>query len=132
MLEALAEEFGEQIGQNELRQLMHRVGQRFATANPLAACNTTPELSDAVNGVWNAIDWGFAELTDAPDHLRIVHYCAPLLAFGSNAIAWTPAFLEGTYQGWLTSIGAEGLSVVQASEFSEDASLEFRLGRNAG
>ena len=66
---------------------------------------------------------------DEADYLRIAHSCAPLQAFGSAALNWTPAFLEGVYQTWLSALGAEGLSVVQASEFDEYATIEFRLGR---
>jgi hypothetical protein len=60
-----------------------------------------------------------------------VHYCAPLPAFGASALAWTPAFLEGAYQQWLAALGAEGLAIGQASEFGDDAAIEFRLARVA-
>jgi hypothetical protein len=129
VLLALAEEFEAQIGHDELRQLMHRVGQRFAAANPLSDCATTAELAGELNARWNETDWGFVELTDEPEYLRIVHHCAPLLAFGPAALAWTPAFLEGAYQGWLSELGAQGLRVAQAGEFDAEASVEFRLGR---
>ena len=42
VLVALAEEFDTQIGRDELRQLMQRVGRRFAAAHPLPSCGTTP------------------------------------------------------------------------------------------
>jgi hypothetical protein len=42
LLAALADEFEAQIGRNELRQLMHRVGSRFAQAHPLPARSPTP------------------------------------------------------------------------------------------
>jgi hypothetical protein len=129
VLLALAEEFEAQIGHDELRQLMHRVGQRFAAAHPLGDCATTAELAGALNACWQHTDWGFVELTDEPEYLRIVHHCAPLLAFGPTALAWTPAFLEGSYQGWLSELGAQGLRVAQAGEFDANASVEFRLGR---
>jgi hypothetical protein len=129
-LSALAEEFDTQIGQAELRQLMARVGRRFAASHVLPTCHTTPELANAINAVWNQSDWGFVELSDEPDALRIVHFCAPLLAFGPNALTWTPAFLEGVYQGWLSELGADGLAVMQSGDFDESASVEFRLGRS--
>jgi hypothetical protein len=129
MLTALAEEFETQIGQDELRQLMYRVGVRFATAHPLPPCGSTADLAHALNARWLEADWGYVELADEADYLRIVHSCAPLQAFGVNALNWTPAFLEGVYQTWLSSLGAEGLSVVQASAFDEYATVEYRLGR---
>jgi len=127
VLTALAAEFETQLGPDELRQLMYRVGSRFALAHPLPACGSTLDLADALNAQWQAADWGFVELADEAQYLRIVHYCAPLLAFGSEALAWTPAFLQGVYQTWLAALGAEGLSVVQTSDFTEDAAVEFRL-----
>ena len=129
LLTALAEEFEAQIGQGELRQLMYRVGCRFAAAHPLPPCASTADLADALNARWQEADWGYVELVDEADYLRISHSCAPLQAFGSTALAWTPAFLEGVYQTWLSALGAEGLSVAQASEFDEYATIEFRLGR---
>jgi hypothetical protein len=129
LLTALAEEFEAQIGQGELRQLMYRVGCRFAAAHPLPPCASTADLADALNARWQEADWGYVELVDEADYLRISHSCAPLQAFGSAALAWTPAFLEGVYQTWLSALGAEGLSVAQASEFDEYATIEFRLGR---
>ena len=129
LLTALAEEFEAQIGQEELRQLMYRVGCRFAAAHPLPPCASTADLADALNSRWQEADWGYVELVDEADYLRIAHSCAPLQAFGSAALAWTPAFLEGVYQTWLSALGAEGLSVAQASEFDEYATIEFRLGR---
>ncbi|MGF6535244.1 hypothetical protein P3T20_006062 [Paraburkholderia sp. GAS206C] len=129
LLTALAEEFEAQIGQGELRQLMYRVGCRFAAAHPLPPCSSTADLAEAFNARWQEADWGYVDLSDEPDYLRIAHSCAPLHAFGSAALGWTPAFLEGVYQTWLSALGAEGLSVAQASEFDEHATIEFRLGR---
>lgn len=131
LLAALADEFEAQIGRTELRQLMHRVGSRFAAARPLPPCQSTAELADALNTLWRDSDWGFVELADERDHLSIVHYCAPLPAFGESALAWTPAFLEGAYQHWLAALGAQGLAIRQASEFGDDAAIEFRLARAA-
>lgn len=130
MLSALASEFEAQIGHDELRQLMHRVGSRFAAAHPLPECASTAELEQALNLYWHEMDWGYVELADEAEALRIVHYCAPLQAFGDAALAWTPAFLEGVYQTWMCALGAQGLSVAQTSAFGADSALEFRLGRH--
>lgn len=130
MLTALASEFEAQIGQDELRQLMYRVGCRFASAHSLPPCASTADLADALNAQWQQGHWGYVDLSDEPDSLRITHYCAPLMAFGSAALAWTPAFLEGAYQTWLSALGAQGLSLVQTTEFGEDTAIEFRLIRH--
>jgi hypothetical protein len=64
LLTALAEEFEAQIGQDELRQLMYRVGCRFALAHPLPPCNSTDDLALALNARWQETDWGYVELVD--------------------------------------------------------------------
>lgn len=130
VLTALAAEFETQLGPEELRQLMNRVGSRFALAHELPPCASTSELSEAFNASWRETDWGFVELSDEAEYLRIVHYCAPLQAFGNDALTWTPAFLQGVYQTWLAALGAQGLSVEQASGFTDEAAVEFRLGRH--
>jgi hypothetical protein len=128
-LTALAAEFESQISTEELRQLMHKIGSRFAAATPLAPCESTADLADALNVRWNESQWGYVELDDESHYLRIVHYCAPLAAFGKEALKWTPAFLEGAYQAWLGTLGAEGLSVEQATEMDERGAIEFRVAR---
>jgi hypothetical protein len=110
------------------RGLLTALAEEFA-AHPLPPCDSTADLADALNARWQEADWGYVELVDEADYLRIAHCCAPLQAFGSAALAWTPAFLEGVYQTWLRALGADGLSVAQASEFDEYATIEFRLGR---
>lgn len=132
MLTALATEFEAQIGPAELRQLMHRVGCRFAATNALPACASTADLTTALNRYWREMDWGYVVLSDEPDSLCIVHYCAPLQAFGDAALSWTPALLEGVYQTWLSALGAQGLSVAQTSTYGQDAAIEFRLARHPG
>jgi hypothetical protein len=129
VLAALAEEFESQISPGELRQLMFRIGERFANAHPLGPCATTAALAAALNTCWHTVQWGYVELADEAQSLRIVHHCAPLLAFGASALRWTPAFLEGAYQTWLSTLGATGLVVTQTSEFGDDASIEFHLAR---
>jgi len=129
-LAALAEEFQTQLGADELRQLMARIGQRFGATHQLPPCESTAQLAEAFNLIWHDSDWGFVELIEEADGLRIIHYCAPLTAFGPSALAWTPGFLQGVYEHWLSELGAEGLSVQQTSEFDDHAAIEFRLGRN--
>jgi hypothetical protein len=131
VLAALADEFEAQIGRNELRQLMNRIGRRFAEAHPLPACESVADLVDSLNALWRETDWGFVSLAEEPEYLSITHYCAPLRAFGASALAWTPAFLEGAYQHWLGALGADGLAVKQSGEFDEHSAVEFRLARGA-
>lgn len=131
LLRALAAEFEAQLSHDELRQLMFRIGQRFAAEHPLPVCESTADLARALNAHWASIQWGYVELADGQDHLRIVHYGAPLRAFGGEALAWTPAFLQGSYQAWLEGMGATQLSVVQAGAPEDGFVVEFHLARAA-
>lgn len=126
---ALAAEFESQLSRDELRQLMFRIGTRFAASHALPPCESTGELAQALNAQWAAMQWGYVELDDAGDYLRVLHYGAPLAAFGGDALAWSPAFLQGCYQTWLDAMGAADLSVVQASAPEEGFVVEFHLAR---
>ncbi|RQS48337.1 cellulose biosynthesis protein BcsD [Burkholderia sp. Bp8986] len=128
-LEALAGEFTDQLDRDELRQLMARIGMRFAAAHPLGPCESTDDLADALNARWRDMQWGYAELSDEHDFLRIVHYAAPLRAFGDGCLAWSSAFLEGAYQGWFDSVGATGLRVTQDVAPPDDSRIELRVAR---
>ncbi|RKP47840.1 cellulose synthase [Pararobbsia silviterrae] len=107
MLRALADEFDTQLGVPELRALMSRIGARFARAKPLGPCATLDDVELALNRVWAALDWGWAEIADLSEHLSVRHFCAPLEgAFGANGAVWASAFLEGVYQRWFADLGA--------------------------
>jgi hypothetical protein len=130
-LRSLAAEFEAQLSHDELRQLMFRIGERFATEHRLPTCESTADLERALNAQWSAIQWGCVELADEGDYLRIVHYGSPLVAFGNGALAWAPAFLQGSYQAWLDAMGASPLTVVQASAPEGVFAVEFHLARAA-
>lgn len=129
LLRALAAEFESQLSRDELRELMFRIGARFAAAHPLPPCESTAGLAVAINARWSAIQWGCVELADAGESLRITHYGAPLAAFGGDALAWSPAFLQGAYQTWLDAMGAADLAVVQTGAPEDGFVVAFQLAR---
>jgi hypothetical protein len=130
-LSALAQEFEAQLDTAQLRQLMVRVGERFAAAHAVGACASLDAFSAALNAIWRDLDWGFVDVVETADHLAILHFCAPLAAFGENSHVWPPGFLEGAYQHWLTELGAgSGLTLSQVPN-EYPLMLEFRLA-NAG
>ncbi|TKC81507.1 cellulose synthase [Trinickia terrae] len=126
-LTALAEEFDAQLDAAQLRQLMARVGERFAAAHAIEACDSLDTLAAALNAIWSRLDWGFVDLVETDDHLAIQHFCAPLAAFGPNAHAWTPGFLEGAYQYWLRELGAGSELTLTQLRVENPLALEFRL-----
>jgi hypothetical protein len=107
VLRAMADEFDTQLGVSELRALMSRIGDRFASAKALGDCATLDDLELAINRVWSALDWGWTEIADLSEYLAVRHFCAPLDgAFGTKAAVWASAFLEGAYQRWFFDLGA--------------------------
>jgi hypothetical protein len=131
-LRAQAEEFRDHLSAAELRGLMHRIGLRFASLHTLPPCASIAALRDAMNGVWQALDWGLVELEDQDAAaLLIEHICSPLsAAFGESHLDWTPAFLEGVYQGWMSAAGAgETLQVRLQHADPRTGSLRFAFSK---
>ncbi|MGI4903545.1 MAG: cellulose biosynthesis protein BcsD [Janthinobacterium lividum] len=131
-LGALGEEFENQLDLPELRALMARIGERFAPRSALGTCETLDELEAEINRIWFGLDWGWVAITDHGDHLGIAHYCAPLLTgFGGRSAAWIPAFLEGVYQHWFSTLGIDpALRVREDAQINPDAGiLAFKLAR---
>lgn len=106
-LGALAQELCTRIEPDQARALMRRLGASVARQAPLPALELLPDLESAMNTVWSGMNWGWVELTDTDDALRIMHHCAPLeAAFGTDSRHWSPAVLEGAYEQWLRAAGA--------------------------
>jgi hypothetical protein len=129
-LSSMAEEFEEQLGTPDLRSLMSKIGERFARATTLPACETLDQLVDAINGIWGMLDWGLVSIGDDADYLSILHANAPLsAAFGPKALSWTPAFLEGVYQHWFSVLGIDPALRVREFAGAHEGMFEFRLSR---
>ncbi len=127
----MAQEFSAQLPETDLRLLMQRIGARFADLAPVSNCQSIADLQTAISGIWMEQDWGWVTLEEKDDHLSIRHNCAPIkAAFGTDSLAWTPAFLEGAYQRWFHQMGAgQILDVKQSSDADTLGCVEFRLSR---
>ncbi len=133
-LAAFAGEFGEQIPVGELRVLMARLGKSMAENMPMPAGNTIAELAESINDVWFEMNWGRVDLVEKEDGLFVEHHLAPLQgAFGDEALAWSPAILEGIYAHWFSAMGASSaLQLTQVEPVLPDSLLiVFRFGRAA-
>lgn len=129
-LQALADEFTQVLSTEELHELMARVGVRFATAHPLEACHTLPELQRGMTGVWRDADWGWVTLEQRQDQLSITHHCAPLLsAMDESNAHWSLGFLQGAYQQWFDAAGAGSLRVAAGEPLDSWGSATFSLSR---
>lgn len=127
-LQAMAAEFSGALPSDELRDLMHRIGMKFALQNPLPACETLTALQDAMSALWNPIDWGWVSLVQDSRCLTIHHQCAPLTsAFGADQGDWMHGFLQGAYQQWFDAAGAHHLRVGSAMAADAWGSVKFEL-----
>lgn len=131
-LRAFASEFGQQIPVAELRILMARLGRSMAEEISLPAGDTIAALEESMNAIWSGMDWGWVSLVEHDDGLFVEHRLAPLqLAFGDEALTWSPAILEGIYAHWFAAMGAgSALQLTQVEPANSDACvIVFRFGR---
>lgn len=127
-LRALSDEFGSALPSDELRDLMHRIGMKFAAQNPLPPCETLTLLQEEMTDFWDQIDWGWVSLAQDARCLNIDHHCAPLAsAFGTDQGDWIHGFLQGVYQQWFDSAGAQRLRVSPAVAADAWGSVRFEL-----
>lgn len=104
-LHAMVAEFEEALPTEELRLLMHRIGERFAHQHALPPCRTVEALQATINDLWARMGWGRVEFTEQYAKVAIMHFDAPISShFGSRA-TWGACFLEGAYQAWLVRCG---------------------------
>lgn len=133
-LNAFAGEFGQQIPVAELRVLMSRLGVSMAQNMIAPAGVTMAELEQSINDIWFEMSWGWVSLIEKDSGLYIEHHVSPLQsAFGADALAWTPAILEGIYAHWFAMLGAgSDLQLTQFEPAQPDSMvIVFRFGRAA-
>lgn len=129
-LQALSAEFTQVLSNDELRELMFRVGERFASAHPLGPCTTLSDLQQSMTDVWRSMDWGWVVLAQQKEQLSIVHCCAPLLAgMDKSNVDWSLGFLQGAYQKWFDAAGAGSLRVAPGESTDPWGSASFFLSR---
>lgn len=113
LLAILGEELGQMLDPSTMVHLLNTVGRQFADAMPLPACVSLADLQKAVNATWARLDWGWAQLSDEGNALRISHGAYPVPVRAGTAPvtpAWIALILEGTYSRWQEQLGAAGLS----------------------
>lgn len=127
-LAAMGAEFASALPVQDLATLMARIGLRFAAEHPLAACDTVAGLQQEMNRVWESLEWGWAELGQSGEGMEVTHRLSPLTsAFGEAQMPWACGFLQGVYQHWFTTAGAQGLQVDVMAVPDALGSLRLRL-----
>ena len=108
-LSELVSEFYDQVDGDVAESFLQRVGGRMAQALPLPPCNSLEEAAAALNRILDDIDWGWADIEEVGNHIRIVHGAYPVVPMYQNAPeAWVIPVLEGAYTSWFRSLGGPG------------------------
>lgn len=131
-LKVFAAEISREAPAEELRGLMRRLGRAMAGVLNLDAAESLGDFERVANDYWQEMGWGWVQLVEQPDHLLVQHYGAPLrVAFGDEALAWTPALLEGLYEEWLRSLGApESLRLRQHDVSGDGLLMQYQLAKS--
>ncbi|MFZ6814257.1 cellulose biosynthesis protein BcsD [Undibacterium sp. Rencai35W] len=107
-LGAFSTEFSAQGDVQDLRAFMFKLGLRMAASFKLEGGATMRTLEASMNKIWCDLNWGWVQLNEEADSLIIEHNASPIkLAFGEQALEWSPALLEGVYTHWFESLGVD-------------------------
>ena len=132
-LSELVSEFYDQVDGDLAESFFRRVGARLAQALPLPPCNSLEEVAAGLNRILDQIDWGWVEVEEAGNHIRIAHGAYPIVPMYQNAPeAWLLPVLEGAYTEWFRGLGGPGELRARATAKPESpfVPIELLYGRN--
>ncbi|MFZ6723758.1 cellulose biosynthesis protein BcsD [Undibacterium sp. Ji49W] len=124
-LAAFAAEFASKGEPKDLRVFMHQLGRTMASGFNVADGSSLQALEACMNRVWSEMNWGWVQLVEEADALVVAHHASPLkVAFGEEALNWSPALLEGMYAQWFETLGMDkSLRLSQRDGVFEDGQL---------
>lgn len=127
-LSVLSQALADQLTPVEYRHFLSRLGERFASEQPLAAVEGLPALEQAINAKWQSMHWGYAQLSDRGGALVVVHRACPLPAALQADASVVGGFLEGVYRVWLAAAGAPSeLTLTQLPDAGVPMHMAFEL-----
>ena len=107
-LSEMVSEFYDQVDGELALNFFQRVGARLAQALPLGPCSSLEEVAAGINRILDQIDWGWVEIQETGNHIRISHGAYPIVPMYQNAPeAWLLPVLEGAYTEWFRSLGGQ-------------------------
>ena len=124
-LKAFSAEFASKGDVKDLRAFMHQLGRTMASEFSIGDGSSLLALEAGMNHVWAVLNWGWAEVIEETDSLVIAHHSSPLkVAFGADALEWSPALLEGIYSQWFDGLGMDkALRLTQRGAVLENGQL---------
>jgi len=124
-LKAFSVEFASKGDVKDLRAFMHQLGRTMASEFSIGDGSSLLALEAGINKVWLQLNWGWVEIIEEVDSLILAHHASPLkVAFGPEALSWSPALLEGIYAQWFDGLGMDKtLRLSQRDTILEDGQL---------
>ena len=121
-------ELAAQLTDTEYRELLVRMGGKFATLNPLPVCAELSDIQVAANALWAGLQWGYAQFADHGQNLQIIHHACPLPAGLQLNADVAGGFLQGVYLTWIRAAGAPvSLSLRQLPADGQPMQMMFEL-----
>lgn len=121
-------ELAAQLTDAEYRELLTRMGGKFAALNPLPACAELSDIQAAANAFWAGMQWGYVQFADQGQNLQIVHHACPLPAGLQLDADVAGGFLQGVYLTWIRAAGAPvSLSLHQLPAGGQPMQMIFEL-----
>ncbi len=131
VLRALAVQALKQLDARAAEQLFAATGAQMAQdlAAEFEGINQLTELTAALNEVWAHMNWGWVDLADSPNGIKINHHYPPTIsAFGTANQVLGDRLLAGFYEGVFRQQGAsERMRVIPLE--SEPDRVELILSR---
>ncbi|MBC3863285.1 cellulose synthase [Undibacterium jejuense] len=124
-LKAFSVEFASKGDTSDLRTFMHQLGRTMALEFSIGDGSSLLSLEAGMNKIWSDLNWGWVEIIEEVDSLIIAHHASPLkVAFGNEALSWSPALLEGIYAQWFDGLGMDkSLRLSQRDNVLEEGQL---------
>lgn len=130
-LQAFSAEMQSQLTPEEYRQLLHSMGQRMAESLAIGQRDTVEELEAAINQRFESMQWGYAKLIDSGISLNIEHHFSPLSVALDLDNETAGGLLEGIYEHWFRTAGAEAdLGIKQLPSTATESVLHYQFGRH--
>ena len=114
-LAALAGELTAMADSGGAAAFMRATGARIARQHSLGGLETLEALEEQINIVLTGMEWGWARLTAAEDHIVITHGACPNVLEHDVDQSWPPLMAEvlgGAYGAWLAAQGSPGATTV--------------------
>ena len=117
VLRALALELSSTFDAASLRQILFKVGERFAkdVEERFQEVQSLAELQESLNEFWAQLNWGWVQFAEVKGAIEIEHQALPLAeALGDDSLVWSVGLMEGFYQTVFSVLGAGDSMKVRA------------------